>query len=73
MIQDIVQSGALFLEKEEKKVTTNMVSIQFVQFQPCAIPVTQEEAHDVEFRIERGFVVFWISSPPVHQPQSVYR
>lgn len=64
LIQDMVKSGALFLEKEERKVTTNMVSIQFGQFQPCTIPVTQEEPHDVEFRIERGFVVLWISSPP---------
>lgn len=49
-VQELLDKNVISLAKEEKKVTTNMVSMQFGDF-PVIVPVQHEEQDDVEFRL----------------------
>ena len=69
LVQEGLRTKALTLGEEEKKATTNMVSIRFGALQPVSIHVEEMDPLDTEVRvtpddseeIERGLVA--VNSP----------
>lgn len=69
LVQEGLRTKALTLGEEEKKATTNMVSIRFGAQQPVSIPVEEMDPLDTEVRvipddseeIQRGLVA--VNSP----------
>lgn len=50
-VHDLLDNGVITLEKEDKKVTTNMISIHFGSFEKPTEILSSIEEENVEFRL----------------------
>lgn len=62
-MQEGLRTKALTLGEEEKKATTNMVSIRFGALQPVSIPVEEMDPLDTEVRADRSLIEMSFGPP----------